>query len=37
MGPKYFAVGKKLIEENLIYKDMVLIELELCQMKTMRA
>lgn len=34
--PKYFAGFKKLIEENPIYKDMVLIELEPCQAETMR-
>lgn len=34
--PKYFAGFKKLIEENPIYKDMVLIEIEPCQAETMR-
>lgn len=34
--PLYFAGCKKLIEENPIYKDMVLIEIEPCQAETMR-
>ena len=34
--PLYFARFKKLIEENPIYKDMVLIEIEPCQAETMR-
>lgn len=34
--PLYFIVFKKLIEENPIYKDMVLIEIEPCQAETMR-
>ncbi len=34
--PLYFAGFKKLIEENPIYKDMVLIEIESCQAETMR-
>ena len=34
--PNYFAGFKKLIEENPIYKDLVLIELEPCQAETMR-
>ncbi len=34
--PKYFAGFKKCIEENPIYKDMVLIEIEPCQAETMR-
>ena len=34
--PLYFAAFKKLIEENPIYKDMVLIEIEPCQAETMR-
>ncbi len=34
--PQYFAGFKKLIEENPIYKDMVLIEIEPCQAETMR-
>ena len=34
--PQYFAGFKKLIEENPIYKDMVLIEIESCQAETMR-
>ena len=34
--PKYFAGFKKLIEENPIYRDMVLIEIEPCQAETMR-
>ena len=34
--PLYFAGFKKLIEENPIYKDMVLIEIEPCQAETMR-
>ena len=34
--PQYFAGFRKLIEENPIYKDMVLIEIEPCQAETMR-
>lgn len=34
--PLYFAGVKKLIEENPVYKDMVLIEIEPCQAETMR-
>lgn len=34
--PNYFLGLKKLIEENPIYKDMVLIEIEPCQAETMR-
>lgn len=34
--PSYFAGFKKLIEENPIYRDMVLIEIEPCQAETMR-
>ena len=34
--PLYFAGFKKSIEENPIYKDMVLIEIEPCQAETMR-
>lgn len=34
--PQYFAGFKKLIEENPIYKDMVLIEIKPCQAETMR-
>lgn len=34
--PQYFARFKKLIEENPVYKDMVLIEIEPCQAETMR-
>ena len=34
--PQYFAGFKRLIEENPIYKDMVLIEIEPCQAETMR-
>lgn len=34
--PLYFATFKKLIEENPVYKDMVLIEIEPCQAETMR-
>lgn len=34
--PLYFAAIKKLIEENPVYKDMVLIEIEPCQAETMR-
>lgn len=34
--PSYFAEFKKLIEENPVYKDMVLIEIEPCQAETMR-
>ena len=34
--PQYFAGLKKLIEENPVYKDMVLIEIEPCQAETMR-
>ena len=33
--PQYFAGFKRLIEENPIYKDMVLIEIEPCQAETM--
>lgn len=32
--PNYFLGFKKLIEENPIYKDMVLIEIEPCQAET---
>ena len=35
-GTKLFFGFKKLIEENPIYKDMVLIEIEPCQAETMR-
>ena len=34
--PNYFLASKKLIEDNPIYKDMVLIEIEPCQAETMR-
>ncbi len=34
--PKYFAGFKRLIEDNPIYKDMVLIEIEPCGAETMR-
>lgn len=34
--PKYFAGFKRLIEDNPIYKDMVLIEIESCGAETMR-
>lgn len=34
--PKYFEGFKKLIEENPIYREMVLIEIEPCQAETMR-
>lgn len=34
--PLYFGAFKKLIEENPIYKDMVMIEIEPCQAETMR-
>jgi len=34
--PLYFVGFKKLIEDNPIYKDMVLIEIEPCQAETMR-
>ena len=34
--PQYFNGFKKLIEENPVYKDMVLIEIEPCQAETMR-
>lgn len=34
--PMYFTGFKKMIEENPIYKDMVLIEIEPCQAETMR-
>lgn len=34
--PQYFAGFKEMIEENPIYKDMVLIEIEPCQAETMR-
>lgn len=34
--PNYFQGFKKWIEENPIYKDMVLIEIESCQAETMR-
>lgn len=34
--PLYFEGFKKLIEENPIYKDMVLIEIESCQAETLR-
>lgn len=34
--PAYFTGFKKLIEENPVYKDMVLIEIEPCQAETMR-
>lgn len=34
--PKYFEGFKRLIEDNPIYKDMVLIEIESCAAETMR-
>lgn len=34
--PLYFAAFKKQIEENPVYKDMILIEIEPCQAETMR-
>lgn len=34
--PQYFAGFKRLIEENPIYRDMVLIEIEPCATETMR-
>ena len=34
--PQYFDGFKKLIEDNPIYRDMVLIEIEPCQAETMR-
>ena len=34
--PKYFTGFKRLIEDNPIYKDMVLIEIEPCAAETMR-
>ena len=34
--PQYFSGFKRLIEDNPIYKDMVLIEIESCQAETMR-
>ena len=34
--PQYFAGFKRLIEDNPIYKDMVLIEIESCAAETMR-
>lgn len=34
--PNYFLGFKKLIEENAIYRDMVLVEIEPCQAETMR-
>ena len=34
--PQYFNGFKRSIEENPVYKDMVLIEIELCQAETMR-
>ena len=34
--PQYFAGFKRLIEDNPIYKDMVLIEIEPCATETMR-
>lgn len=34
--PRYFEGFKKRIEENPIYKDMVLIEIEPCGVETMR-
>lgn len=34
--PQYFAGFKRMIEENPIYKDMVLIEIEPCAAETMR-
>ena len=34
--PKYFNGFKRYIEDNPIYRDMVLIEIEGCQTETMR-
>lgn len=34
--PQYFAGFKRLIEDNPIYRDMVLIEIEPCAAETMR-
>ena len=34
--PQYFAGFKRVIEENPIYRDMVLIEIEPCAAETMR-
>ena len=34
--PQYFTGFKKMIEDNPIYKDMVLIEIEPCAAETMR-
>ena len=34
--PKYFQGFKRYIEDNSIYRDMVLIEIEGCQAETMR-
>lgn len=34
--PQYFTGFKKLIEDNPIYKEMILIEIEPCQAETMR-
>ena len=34
--PQYFNGFKRYIEENPVYKDMVLIEIEPCQAETMR-
>ena len=34
--PLYFEGFKKMIEENPVYKDMVLVEIEPCQAETMR-
>lgn len=34
--PKYFQGFKRYIEDNPIYRDMVLIEIEGCQAETMR-
>ena len=34
--PQYFTGFKRLIEDNPIYKDMVLIEIEPCAAETMR-
>lgn len=34
--PRYFEGFKKLIEDNPVYRDMVLIEIESCQAETMR-
>ena len=34
--PQYFAGFKRMIEDNPIYKDMVLIEIEPCAVETMR-